>query len=159
MNRTVGTALLVGIAAIVTLAGVAFGSSREASASTVKVTLAPGGNNGKLTPAPSITKAGQVTFIVTNQSSRPHKVGGVIEAPEGHELVVLKTTLAPGKLRLKSSGQFAVETGRVGQPVVLDPAKTATVTLNLTAGKYVLLCNLLGHYGSGQYAAFKVIAG
>ena len=144
----------LGVAALV-VAGLAMGARSE---STVKVVLAPRGDPTKLRPSTGVAKAGRVTFVVSNQSNIPHKSYGVPDAAEGHELVVLKTSLAPDKLRVNKKGDFAIETGRVGKPLVLDPGKAGAITLNLKPGKYVLICNLLGHYAAGQYAAFRVTA-
>jgi uncharacterized cupredoxin-like copper-binding protein len=73
-----------------------------------------------------------------------------------HEFVVLKTNVAPAKLPVKSGK--AVEAGRVGKigALKLEPAAARTLNLNLGAGKYVLLCNLPGHYPAGQRVGFRV---
>jgi len=150
-------ALTAASSIVLVTAGFVAGAIHRQGASTVKVALAPGGDPTKLTPSTHVTKAGQVTFVVHNYSNIPHKSYGVPDAPEGHELVVLRTNLAPDKLRINKRGNFAIETGRVGKPVVLDPGRSGSITLTLTPGKYVLLCNLLGHYATGQNAALKVV--
>jgi uncharacterized cupredoxin-like copper-binding protein len=73
-----------------------------------------------------------------------------------HEFVVLKTKVAPAKLPVKSGK--AVETGRVGKigALKLKPGAFRMLNLNLEAGKYVLLCNLPGHYQAGQRIGFAV---
>ena len=160
MTRVLIVLVALGAAAGLAFAGLAVGSARHAAASTVKVGLATGGDPTKLTPSTNVTKAGQVTFVVHNYSNVPHKSYGVPDAPQGHELVVLRTNLAPDKLRTDhKNADAAIETGRVGKPVVLDPGKSGSITLNLKPGKYVLICNLLGHYAVGQYAALRVVAG
>jgi uncharacterized cupredoxin-like copper-binding protein len=138
-------------------AGLATGANQRPGASTVKVGLATRGDPTKLTPSTTVTKAGRVTFIVHNYSNIPHKSAGVPDVPEGHELVVLRTNLAPDKLRINQKSGSAIETGRVGKPVVLDPGKSGSITLNLTPGKYVLICNLTGHYAVGQHAGLTVV--
>ena len=157
MRRIVSGAVTVGAALGLVVAGQAGLLSAQA-ATTVKVALAPKGDPTKLVPSRSSVRAGQVTFIVHNYSNIPHKTYGVPDAAEGHELVVLKTNLPPDKLRTDhKNGDAAIETGRVGKPVVLDPGKSGSITLTLTPGKYVLLCNLYGHYVTGQYAGLKVV--
>lgn len=95
-------------------------------------------------PDPASVKAGAIKFDVTND--------GKIE----HEFVVMKTDLAPGKLPVKdnkaeeSAGEVEGEIERIA------PGKTSELVLNLKAAKYVLLCNLTGHYKSGQYSGFTV---
>jgi uncharacterized cupredoxin-like copper-binding protein len=95
----------------------------------------------KLTPKPASITAGKVTFKVKNV--------GTLD----HELVVLKTTTAPAKLKVKNDR--AVETGRVGK-IVVKKGKSATLALTLKNGKYVLLCNVKAHYKAGQFAGFTV---
>lgn len=96
----------------------------------------------KVVPKPLTAKRGAVVFSVRNTG----KVA--------HELVVLKTNLAPTKLPVKAGK--AVETGRVGKVGPLKSGTSRTLTLTLKAGKYVLLCNVLGHYQAGQRIGFKV---
>ncbi len=92
------------------------------------------------------SKAGEVTFTIEND--------GTI----GHEFLVVKTDIAPGEIPLDGDhfpepadglevideiGEFAVET-------------TETLTLNLEAGNYQIVCNLPGHYKNGMYLGFTV---
>ena len=53
-------------------------------------------------------------------------------------------------------GSKAVEVGRVGKISVRGAGKAAGLTLTLKAGKYVLLCNVAGHYQAGQRIGFVV---
>jgi uncharacterized cupredoxin-like copper-binding protein len=96
----------------------------------------------KVLPSPLTAKRGPVSFAVKNTG----KVN--------HEFVVLKTNTAPAKLRVKSGK--AVEVGRVGETGALKPGRSRTLTLTLKAGKYILLCNLSGHYQAGQRIGFGV---
>lgn len=130
MRRAAALLLLTGVAAI--------GASVALAAGTASITL----NEFKVVPKPATAKAGKVTFTVRNT--------GKLE----HELVVIKTNLAPGKLPLTSKGR-AIERGAVGEAEV-KPGRTAKLTLTLKAGKYALICNLPGHYKAGQYAGFVV---
>ena len=41
----------------------------------------------------------------------------------------------------------------------LGSGKSASTTLDLSPGKYVLICNVSGHYEDGMYVAFEVTAG
>lgn len=129
-------ALLAG--ALVAAAIVASPIVASASKSAVKVQL----KEFKVLPSPLRAKRGVVSFTVKNT--------GKIN----HEFVVLKTKLAPSKLPVKSGK--AVETGRVGKVRAFKPGASRTLTLTLKAGKYVLLCNLAGHYQAGQRIGFAV---
>jgi uncharacterized cupredoxin-like copper-binding protein len=73
-----------------------------------------------------------------------------------HELVVIKTNVAPDKLPVKgkeADEEVGPSPGEVGG---LDPGKKATLTVKLDAGKYVLICNLPGHYKAGQRTGLTV---
>jgi uncharacterized cupredoxin-like copper-binding protein len=115
----------------------AWAHGTAATATTVKVTE----KEFTVKPVPVKAKAGKVTFSVRNV--------GKLE----HEFVVIKTNLAPGKLPIV--GNKASEKGRVGKVPPFKPGKTKTLTLTLKAGKYVLLCNVAGHYKFGQRAGFR----
>lgn len=103
--------------------------------------------------------AGDVTFVVTNTGSMPH------------ELLVLKTDVRAGKLPITDAGDPPVPVtsgadkvseddlvGESGEPDI-EPGETRRFTIeNMEPGKYVLLCNIAGHYGNGMRAAFTVTA-
>jgi uncharacterized cupredoxin-like copper-binding protein len=84
---------------------------------------------------------GKVRFVVTNI--------GTIE----HEFVVLKTAKPAGNL-LK--GNEASESGAVGEIGGVPAGQARTLNLTLKAGHYSLICNLPGHYKTGQFADFYV---
>jgi len=134
MHRFLAT-FLAAVAAITALAA---STAFAAGGGPVAVQL----KEFKVVPTPKSVTAGKVVFTVKNV--------GKIE----HELVVVKTNKAPGSLA--GSGSKASETGTVGEVGGLKAGKTAKLTLTLKAGKYVLLCNLPGHYKAGQYTAFVV---
>ncbi len=84
---------------------------------------------------------GKVRFVVTN-------IGKV-----KHEFVVLKTNKPAGNL-LK--GNEADEAGAVGEIGGVPPGQARTLNLTLKPGHYALICNLPGHYRTGQFADFYV---
>jgi len=89
----------------------------------------------------------------------------VIEAPnEGsveHELVVFKTNMDPAKLPTEASGgvdeekldEVAEEAGEVAD---VESGETKSENFKLTPGKYVIFCNLPGHYAQGMYGTITV---
>jgi uncharacterized cupredoxin-like copper-binding protein len=93
----------------------------------------------------SVLPKGQVRFNVSND--------GKIK----HEFVVLRTNIAPGKLPLKKDGdaneEIAVSPGEI--PGIAS-GKKKTLDVILKPGKYVLLCNLPGHYKYSQYTGVTV---
>jgi uncharacterized cupredoxin-like copper-binding protein len=91
---------------------------------------------------------GEVKFTVTND--------GTI----GHEFLVVKTDIAVGEIPLDgdhfpepADGLEVID--EIGEFKV---GTTETLTLNLEAGKYQLVCNLPGHYKNGMHLAFEVVS-
>lgn len=108
---------------------------------TVKVSL----GEYFVKPDVSSTEAGNVKFEVTNDGKM------------AHEFVVIKTDTAPGDLPLADGNVDEEAAGEVpGEIPDVQPGATEEVTLPLDAGKYVLICNLPGHYAAGQYVGFTV---
>jgi len=46
--------------------------------------------------------------------------------------------------------------GRQGKTPVFGPGKTRRLALGLKPGKYVLICNVPGHYQAGMRVGFTV---
>jgi uncharacterized cupredoxin-like copper-binding protein len=92
--------------------------------------------------------SGSVTFTIKND-------GTVV-----HEFVVLKTDLASDKLPTTADGTVDEESGELkGVDEVEDiaPGTTETLTVDLPAGHYVVVCNLPGHYAGGMRSSLEVI--
>jgi uncharacterized cupredoxin-like copper-binding protein len=102
----------------------------------------------KVRPDAAVVPAGTVSFRILNQG------------PTSHELIVVRTDRAPGKLPLQRDGltvnedapgiEFLDEVGG------LDIDDRQTLVLRLAPGHYVLYCNFEGHYLGGMYAALTV---
>jgi uncharacterized cupredoxin-like copper-binding protein len=98
-----------------------------------------------LVPAATSAPAGDITFTVKNT--------GTIE----HEVVVLKTDTPFDKLAVGTSEPDKVdETDSVGEVEVPAGETQSFTAKGLTAGNYVLVCNIAKHYALGMRAAFKV---
>ena len=128
---------------------------------TVHVTLSDTQGLGgpmTLTVSPATAPAGDVTFVVKNT--------GTIE----HEAVVLKTndplqqdspsptaaTHPPPSPPAPNKVSEDTNIGETGDPN-LKPGDTRTFTIkNMTAGNYVIVCNIAQHYGKGMRAPFTV---
>lgn len=138
---------LIGVLAAASLVAAACGGAAHASTATraggnVTVTL---GDNMKILLDKSTVTAGSVTFSVTNTG----KVA--------HEMVVLKTDLPEGQIPADATKPGKVsEDASVGETGDMDAGTTKEVTLDLAAGKYVLICNEPGHYASGMHTTFTV---
>lgn len=134
------------------------GTGAKAAGDAVKVEL------GDFTvKAPQTVPAGRVTFETKNT--------GKVE----HELLIVRTDLAPDKIplglegpSLKIAGKLVLgkqhtheaqlKRGLRSGPAHIQPTQTRRDTVTLTPGTYVMLCNLSGHYEAGQATRLEVTA-
>jgi uncharacterized cupredoxin-like copper-binding protein len=102
----------------------------------------------------STVEAGAVTFNIDNVGSF------------GHELIVIRTDLAPDALPTAGEGQAdeaQLDVVAEARPP-FDGGTSQTLTANLTAGNYLLVCNVFndafppGHYGRGMVTSLTVTA-
>jgi uncharacterized cupredoxin-like copper-binding protein len=75
-----------------------------------------------------------------------------------HSFEVLKTDLPQDKLPVDNASAKAKEDGKIGEIKSIAAGKSASVTVDLTPGKYVFICNVAGHYQLGMHAGFTVEA-
>ena len=154
-------ALVAGALAVLALG--ACGNDKEPSAEPsggekkqVDVTV----KEWSVAPAEASAAAGEIKFEVMNLGP-DHK----------HELVVAKTDLAPNALPTKADGSVNEDgTGItvIGEIEEFPVGEDAEKEFDLTAGKYVLFCNVVeaesmpdmggkkSHYSLGMFAAFTV---
>jgi uncharacterized cupredoxin-like copper-binding protein len=139
MTRTRRTVLTVAVLTAV-LSGC--GSDRNASdkssapASATAFVL----NEWSITPPTIRLKAGKVRIIATNNGS------------ETHELVIVRaddTAALPTKSDGSVDEDKIAEADKPGEIPDLAAGKSATKTLNLSAGNYVAICNLVDQMGNG----------
>jgi uncharacterized cupredoxin-like copper-binding protein len=139
-----------GFLAATLLIGLALPACGGGGGGTVQVTL----QEFSVIPAQESVSAGEVTFEVENTG--PEDV---------HEFVVIKTDLAPDALPTDENG--AVEEEGEGMEVIdeiedIPVGETQTLTVDLDAGNYVLICNIFdeeeqeAHYSMGMRTAFTV---
>lgn len=132
----VSLALLLGLA--VTFAGCA--PSAEAIPSDVDVAVHM--QDYRVILSAATVKAGTVRFGIKNE-------GGM-----EHSFELIKTDLAFDQL--PTADAKAKEDGLVKQVKSLPVGRVSTVTVDLAAGKYVIICNIAGHYQLGMRAALTV---
>jgi uncharacterized cupredoxin-like copper-binding protein len=126
------------------------GDDAQDGDSTVDVTL----QEFAVIPGSSSAPAGGITFEATN------------EGPEDdHELVIVRTDLDLAALPTSDDGSVNEEGDGIE---VLDeieefpPGETRSLTIDLEAGSYVLICNIYdaseqeSHYQEGMRVAFTV---
>jgi uncharacterized cupredoxin-like copper-binding protein len=122
--------------------------AESAVARAVPASLAVSEHDFAITPRASSIGEGVVDLRVTNAG------------PSQHELLIFRTDLAPDQLPLGPDGR--VDEGGEGVLKVFDSGNNidvgATTTFHtaLAAGRYVLVCNLPGHYRAGMHTAFTV---
>ena len=131
-------ALAVAIGVVALVAGPAAPADNATSAMVVPVAL----SEWKLEPGQATVRGGRVSFVVRNDGTM------------AHEFLVLRSERHHHMLKVK--GGKAVEAGRLGRIRQIAVGESKRLTLKVTPGKYVLLCNMLGHYQAGQYASLRV---
>lgn len=136
MGMRVGS--IIGLAALLALSGVACSSGGAAIGVTEK--------DFEINLDETSADAGEVTFDITN------------DGPSEHEFVVFKTDLAEDALPLADDGSVSEE--GEGLEVVdevedIAPDSSPSLTVDLDAGSYVIICNLPGHYKQGMHTSFE----
>ncbi len=147
-------------AALITMTGVILAGCGGDNNSAGKAEAAGGGSSGG--QALEI-KLGDFFFDPKNATAKAGST--VIEAPNDgsveHELVLFKTNMDPAKLPTEAGGgvdeekmdQIAEEGGEIPD---VEAGKTESGNFKLTPGKYVMFCNLPGHYAQGMYGTLTV---
>jgi uncharacterized cupredoxin-like copper-binding protein len=80
------------------------------------------------------------------------------EGPDQHELIVVPER--PGGLKLRTDGftvnEEAIQNSEPGSLVPGQPGSTRDLKLNLKPGRYVLFCNMSGHFLGGMHMVLVV---
>ena len=90
--------------------------------------------------------AGTVVFHIKNDATDVN-----------HQFTIIKTDLDAANLPTDSAGN--VDTSQldsVGATQQVAPGDSVDLSVDLTAGHYVIFCDMAGHYQSGMYANFTV---
>jgi uncharacterized cupredoxin-like copper-binding protein len=136
----------VAAVALALLGAAACSSSSSASSSSAGGTSSGGVSatekDFEIDVASSTAPVGSVTFNISN------------EGPSTHEFVIIKTDDAPDALPTKNGEVNEDGLNVVDEQEDIAPSTTATITTNLDAGSYVIICNVPGHYQLGMHTAF-----
>lgn len=150
-----------GLTAIVAMA------SAAQAASTVQVSLwdkganvpmttgfaygTPGADMSKasmgISATPATVKAGKITFKVKNSSKDTI-----------HEMIVMYLANPKDPLPYIANENRVDEdkAGDKGEVSELDAGATGSLTVDLKPGKYLLICNVPGHFATGMWTEFTV---
>ena len=111
---------------------------------------------------PSV-KMGEFYFNPKNATAKagPTKIEAPNEGAVEHELVVFKTDMNPAKLPTEANGEVNEEkmdkvAESAGEIPDVEAGETKSEDFELTPGKYVIFCNLPGHYAAGMYGTLTV---
>jgi uncharacterized cupredoxin-like copper-binding protein len=120
------------------------GTSSPAGTSRIDVTMHDFG----ITVSRRSVPAGPVVLHVTN------------DGPSTHEINVDRSGYQADKIPLQRDGLTAAEDARglhrIDSIEQVNLHRTEDLTLDLKPGRYVLWCNLEGHYLGGMHEAFDV---
>ena len=112
-----------------------------AAATPVTITMGKGAMF-QTSVSPASAPAGRIAFTLVNRGDMRH------------EAVIIRTTTRYDRLPVKNS--VASEKGRVGAITKVAGGTRKRLTLTLPAGRYVIICNIPGHYQAGMRAPFTV---
>jgi uncharacterized cupredoxin-like copper-binding protein len=89
-------------------------------------------------------KAGTIKFGIRNNGTMVH------------DFDLYKTDLALDKLPIDGGSAKVKMDGLVKQMINISANRSTTLTADLTAGRYVIICNVAGHYQLGMRVELKV---
>lgn len=91
--------------------------------------------------------AGEITFDVVNDSKDTE-----------HEMIVIYLEDPSQQLPYVDDEERVEEdkAGDKGEVSELDPGASGSLTITLQPGKYLLICNVAGHYAAGMWTEFTV---
>jgi uncharacterized cupredoxin-like copper-binding protein len=110
-------------------------------------------------PAPTVTlsewkvvldgtiQAGKATIMVKNAGAAPH------------EMLIFKSDLDPAAYPVDAAGDIKEEgagVSLVSDGENIDPSGTQTRTVDLAPGKYLLVCNIAGHFKQGMFTEVTI---
>ena len=145
-----GMATVLSVVALITSV-VAIGLSsrtRSVTAAGAAPNIAVVEKDFSIQATPATTRAGLVDFTVSNAG------------PSAHEFLIFRADQAPDALPTGSDGRVDESSDQITK--VFDsgdniaPNGSKVFHAALTPGKYVMVCNLPGHYKAGMHEAFTV---
>lgn len=108
----------------------------------------------RIAASPTSVPAGQVSLRVFNRGSLDHEVVVMPLAPG--QYVGQRPIAADGRVDESGSLGEASQSCSGEEGDGISPRSWSWTTLTLPAGRYEMLCNIAGHYGSGMYTELDV---
>lgn len=134
------TRIVVAIGAIA-LATVGCSSSSSSAEGGIGVTE----QDFSIAVSPSSAAAGEVSFNITNNG------------PTTHEFLIVKSDEDPASLQVDKDDIVPEDSlDVVDEQEDIAPGTAPTLTADLEAGSYILMCNLPTHYEQGMHTGFTV---
>jgi uncharacterized cupredoxin-like copper-binding protein len=137
-----GRTALAAVAGALAIVAASCGGSGSAGTSTGDVVVTM--KDFSITTSAASFPAGDVTFGIQNAG------------PSAHEFVIIRTDDAPDALPIENGEIPEDRIDLVDEAEDIAPGTDTSLNVSLTAGSYVLVCNLPSHYGAGMHAAFTV---
>jgi uncharacterized cupredoxin-like copper-binding protein len=126
---------------VLVVAAAGCGSPRDSGRPPVDVTVRDYGIDAPLT-----ARAGDVRLAVHN------------DGPDTHEVMVVRSTLPALPLRRDgiTVDESAIEDALAGEVEGMHAGATGVKAFHLSPGRYVLFCNMAGHYRGGMHTTLVV---
>jgi len=131
--------------AILTVSALSCAGDEPSPTSSPEAGIATTLSDFKIKPAEAEADAGPVTLDLTN------------DGPSEHTFLLVRTDLAEDALPVTDHVVDVEQLDVVGQVDRIPADAERSITAELSAGDYVMFCNLTGHYESDMHAAFAVI--
>jgi uncharacterized cupredoxin-like copper-binding protein len=130
--------------AIIGVSAAACGSAASSPSAASDGSIAVELSEWKVVPAQATSAAGSITFAIANTGTQLH------------EFVVVKTDMKADSLPVVDNKIDESTLTPVDEVEDIAAGATPSLTVDLDAGHYVLLCNIETHYGQGMHADFDV---
>ena len=136
--------LVISLAILLMISTILVGCGGGSSSQTINVSM----SEFALNISPTTVSSGEVVFKVSNS--------GML----GHDFLLVSTAESPESLPYnEENAQIIEEQVTVVSSIrELQKGETAEITANLSPGKYMLICNIAGHFSSGMHLIIDVTA-
>ena len=145
--RVLGASVLVA-AALLGVGAACGGDDEESSDATASASLSIQMDDYSFDPMDATTEAGSVSITADNVGT------------EEHELEIFETDADPSSLPVSGDEvdtEALEDTGaeEIGE-LEAEPGESETKVFDLAAGRYIMICNVPGHYEEGMWGTLTV---